>query len=161
MAAACRGDGAEAGQAIGEHLAAGSQDAAWPSAATASELKPAHRRDFGVNRMSCLTQGNGYDNGNLVLRSSTCLAAREFSAKVRIIDLDLSPQHVGILPISHRPQNLVVQQPGRVVVHAQVAAELQRGDPGFGLVPDHGKARNQVARGNLVACMIVPAVSVA
>ena len=26
-----------------------------------------------------------------------------------------------------------MQQPGRVDVHAQVAAELQRGDPGFGL----------------------------
>lgn len=26
-----------------------------------------------------------------------------------------------------------MQQPGRVVLHAQVAAELQRGDPGFGL----------------------------
>jgi hypothetical protein len=26
-----------------------------------------------------------------------------------------------------------MQQPGRVVVHSQVAAELQRGDPGFGL----------------------------
>ena len=27
-----------------------------------------------------------------------------------------------------------MQQPGRVDVHVQVAAELQRGDPGFGLV---------------------------
>jgi hypothetical protein len=26
-----------------------------------------------------------------------------------------------------------MQQPGRVVFNAQVAAELQRGDPGFGL----------------------------
>jgi hypothetical protein len=26
-----------------------------------------------------------------------------------------------------------MQQPGRVDVYAQVAAELQRGDPGFGL----------------------------
>jgi hypothetical protein len=26
-----------------------------------------------------------------------------------------------------------LEQPGRVVFHAQVAAELQRGDPGFGL----------------------------
>ena len=83
--------------------------------------------------MSCLVQGDGCDDGDLVLRSATCLAAREFSAEVGIIDLDLSPQQVGLLPISHRPQNLVVQQPGRVVFDAQVAAELQRGDPGFGL----------------------------
>jgi len=47
--------------------------------------------------------------------------------------LDLSPQHVGLLPLGHRPQDLVVQQPGGVVVHAQVAAELQRGDARLGL----------------------------
>lgn len=83
--------------------------------------------------MPRLVQGDGRDDGDLVLRSATCLAAREFSAEVGIIDLDLSPQQVGLLTISHRPQNLVVQQPGRVVFDAQVAAELQRGDPGFGL----------------------------
>jgi hypothetical protein len=53
--------------------------------------------------------------------------------EVGIIDLGLSPQQVSLLPISHRPQNLVVQQPSRVVLHAQVAAELQRGDPSLGL----------------------------
>ncbi len=37
------------------------------------------------------------------------------------------------MPLSHRPQDLVVQQPGRVVVEAQLAADLQRNDPGFGL----------------------------
>ena len=83
--------------------------------------------------MPRLVQGDCRNDGDLVLRSPTCLAAREFSAEVGVIDLDLSPQQVGLLPISHRPQNLVVQQPGRVVFDAQVAAELQRGDPGFGL----------------------------
>ena len=83
--------------------------------------------------MPRLVQGDGRDDGDLVLRSPTCLAARQFSAEVGVIDLDFSPQQVGLLPISHRPQNLVVQQPGCVVFHAQVAAELQRGDPGFGL----------------------------
>ena len=78
--------------------------------------------------MPRLIQGDGHDDGDLVLISPTCLTAREFAAEVKIIDLDPSPQQVGLLPISHRPQNLVVQQPGRVVVHAQVAADLQRGD---------------------------------
>ena len=68
-----------------------------------------------------------------MLRSSTRLASRAFSAKVSIIYLHLSPQRVSLIPLSHRAQGLVVQQPGRVVVDAQVAAELQRGDPGFGL----------------------------
>ena len=83
--------------------------------------------------MARLVQGDGGHDGDLVLRSPTWLAAREFSAEVGVIDLDLSPQQVGLLPISHRPQNLVVQQPGRVVFHAQVAAELQRGDASLGL----------------------------
>jgi hypothetical protein len=86
-----------------------------------------------VNRMLSLVQEDGRDDGDLVLRSTSSLAAREFSAEVEIIDLNLSPEQVGLLPISHRPQNLVVQYSGRVVVHAQVAAELQRGDPGSGL----------------------------
>ena len=86
-----------------------------------------------MNRMASLVQGDGRDDGDLVLRSLACLATWEFSAEVGVIDLDLSPQQVGLLPLSHCPQDLVVQQPGRVVFHAQVAAELQRGDPGFGL----------------------------
>jgi hypothetical protein len=85
--------------------------------------------------MASLVQGDGHDDGDLVLRSPTCLAAREFSTEVGIIHLDLSPQQVGLLPLSHGPQDLVVQQPGRVVFHAQVAAELQRGElPDFNYI---------------------------
>ena len=75
--------------------------------------------------MPRLVQGNGRDDGDLVLRSPTCRAARQVSAEVGVIDLDLSLQQVGPLPISHRSQNLVVQQSGRVIVDAQVAAGLQ------------------------------------
>lgn len=67
-----------------------------------------HRYDFGVDRVACLIYGKGYDNEN-DLRSANCLADRLFSAEVRIIDLDLSPQHRGIIPIAHGPQNLVVK----------------------------------------------------
>ena len=74
--------------------------------------------------MPRLVQGNGRDDGDLVLRSPTCLAAREFSAEVGIIHLNLSPQQVCLLPLSHGAQDLVVQQPGCVVFHPQVAAEL-------------------------------------
>jgi len=132
MAAACCGDGVEAGQAIRKHLAAGSKVLPGPGADRLG-AEPSHRCDFGVNRVTCLAKGNGCNDGNLVLRSSTCLAARSFSAKAGIIHLDLSPQHVGILPLAHGPENLVVQQPGGVVLHAQMAAELKRGDAGFGL----------------------------
>ena len=40
------------------------------------------------------------------------------------------PFRLGIL---HRPQGFVVDQPGCVAPAAQVAADLQRGDPSFGL----------------------------
>ena len=100
------------------------------------------------------------DDRNLVLRSATCLAAKAFSAQVGIIHLDLSRQQVGLLPLSHRPQDLVVQQPGRVVFHAQMAAELKRGDASLSLA-DQVKDRNQVVSESLVACIIVPAAGVA
>lgn len=83
--------------------------------------------------MPRLVQGDGRYDGHLVLRSPPWLATREFSAEVAVIDLDRSPQQVGLLPISHRTQNFFVQQKVRVVVHAQVAAEIKRGDPGFDL----------------------------
>lgn len=67
------------------------------------------------------------------MASWACLATCEFSAEVGVSDLDLSPQQVGLLLISHRPQNLVVQQPGRDVFNAKVATELQREDPSLGL----------------------------
>ena len=70
---------------------------------------------------------------NLGPRSSTCRAARAFSAEVGIIDLDLSPQHIDLIPFAHGLEDLVVQQPGGVVVDAQMAAELERGNPRFGL----------------------------
>jgi hypothetical protein len=51
--------------------------------------------------MTRLVQGDGRDDGDLVLRSATSLAARVFSAEIGVINLNLSPQQVG-----------------RVVVHA-------------------------------------------
>ncbi len=108
VAATCCGDRAKAGQAIGENGAAGSQVISGPCDDCLG-TEASHRSDFGVHRVTCLIYGNSCDNGNLVLRSTTCLAARAFSAKVGIINLDLSPQHVGIIPIAHGPQNLVVK----------------------------------------------------
>ena len=68
--------------------------------------------------MAGLVQGDGRDDGDLVLGSATSLAARQFSAEAGVIDLNLSSQQVGLLSISHRPQDLVVEQPGRVVFDA-------------------------------------------
>ncbi len=52
-----------------------------------------------------------------------------------------------------------MQQPGRFVVDTQVAAELQQGDPGFGLA-DQIEAQAPGCQRQLGACMIVPAVRV-
>lgn len=86
-----------------------------------------------MDGMTHLVRRDRSHDRNLVLRSSTCLAARAFSAEVGIIDLDLSPQNAGLIPFAHGLKDLVVQQPGCVVVEAQMAAELKRGDARFGL----------------------------
>ena len=133
MAAACRSYRAEAGQAIGEHLTTRGQSISCPGA-DRLRTEPRNRRDCGVKRMPCLVQGNGSNDDDLVFRSSTCLAAQTFSSEAGIIHLDLSPQHIG-LPLTHSPQDLVVEQQGRVIVHIQMAAEFEGGGPVFRL-PD-------------------------
>ena len=50
-----------------------------------------------MNRMPGLVQGDGRDNGDLVLRSATSLAPQLVSAKTEVVDLDLSPQQIGVL----------------------------------------------------------------
>jgi hypothetical protein len=108
VAATCRGDVAKAGQAIGENGAAGGQVISGLGAnRLGTELR--NRSDFDVDRGSRFTHGNGCNDGNLILPSAACLAARSFSAEAYIIHLDPSPQHVGIIPIAHGPRNLVVK----------------------------------------------------
>lgn len=83
--------------------------------------------------MAGLVQRDRSHDRDLVLRSPSCLAARSFSAEIGVIQLDLSLQDVGLLPLSHGPEDLVVQQPGGVVVHPQTAAQLKGRDAGLGL----------------------------
>lgn len=89
--------------------------------------------------MTGLVQRAGSDDRHLVLRSPSGLATRALSAQVSIIHLYFPLQDVSLLSRTHGPQNLVMQQPGRVVGHTQVTAQLQRGDARFGLA-------NQVER---------------
>jgi hypothetical protein len=62
MAAVGRGDGAEAGQAIREHMGAGLQMPLGPGCDGLS-AEATHSCDPGVNRMTRLVQGDGRDNG--------------------------------------------------------------------------------------------------
>lgn len=66
MGAACDGDGAEAGQAISEHCAAGSQVRSGPGD-DCLRTDPSHRGEYDVNRVSCLVQGDGRNDRDLVL----------------------------------------------------------------------------------------------
>ena len=132
VVAARRGHGTETGQAIGEHLTTGSQMLYGPVLDRLT-AEAQDRRDLGVDGMTRLVQRDRSHDRNLVLRSPSCLAARSFSAEIGIIELDLSPQNAGLFPFAHGPEDLVVQQPGGVVVDAQMAAELERGNPRFGL----------------------------
>ena len=66
MAAVGRGDGAEAGQAIREHMRARLQMPLGPGCDGLS-AEATHSCDPGVNRMTRLVQGDGRDNGDLVL----------------------------------------------------------------------------------------------
>jgi hypothetical protein len=47
--------------------------------------------------MPRLAQGDGCNDGDLVVRSPTCLAARQFTAEAGVIYLDLSSQQVGAI----------------------------------------------------------------
>jgi hypothetical protein len=47
--------------------------------------------------MPRLVQGDGCINGDLFIRSPTCLAARQFTAKAGVIKLDLSSQQLGAI----------------------------------------------------------------
>jgi hypothetical protein len=142
--AVVRGHGAEAVQSVGKKMSAGRGVAFSPDRDRVI-AEAAHGCDPGVNRMTSLIQGDGCDDQNVVLCSPTRLAARAFSADAGIIQLDLSPQQVSLLLLRHCAQDLVVQQPGCVVVDAQVAAESNEEIPVLAW-PFREKARNQVIR---------------
>ena len=66
------------------------------------------RRDLGVEGMTLRVLRGRSHGRNLILRSSNCHAAKAFSDDVGIIDLDLSPWHIYLIPIAHGPEDLVV-----------------------------------------------------
>ncbi len=70
--------------------------------------------------MADFIQGDSCDDRDLVLRSATCHAAQAFPAEIGVIHVHFSSQQITLLPLGHRPQDLVVQQPGGVVFDAEV-----------------------------------------
>jgi hypothetical protein len=78
-------------------------------AAVSEQTQVSHRSDFVVERVNCLIHGNGCNDKNHALRSLTGIAALSFSAEVRNIRLDPSPQHGGSIAIAHGSQNRVMK----------------------------------------------------
>jgi hypothetical protein len=62
------------------------------------------------------------------------LAARALATQVGVIDLDPAFQ-LGLVSLAfgHRPHRLVLDQPGRGLLHPEPAAELDRADPALAL----------------------------
>lgn len=74
-----------------------------------------------------------HDEGHLVLRAAAGLAAAALPAEIGVVDLDAA----GELPLGlgqrHGLQQLVLDEPGGAVAHAQLAGQLQRRDVVLGL----------------------------
>lgn len=68
----------------------------------------------------------------LVLRSAPGLSAVALAAQIGVVKLHETLEFSGILPLGHGLHDLVLQAPGGLVVHAQVAHQFQRSQIGLG-----------------------------
>jgi hypothetical protein len=126
------GDGGEAGQTVAEDRAARLQVGLRPGR-DRFVGKRRHRAELHMQRVACFVEGDGCNQGHLVLRASARLAAGALAAQVGIIDLHRTRQAALRLPAGHRRHDLVMHQPSRRVAHADVALEFERRQPGLGL----------------------------
>jgi hypothetical protein len=126
----CR-DCAKAPQAIGHHLSRSGQ----------RYLRPFGNRLLGefqslqadLQRPTRFRRLHGRDERHLVLRAAPALAARQFTAQVSVVDLDPPIQLARFFPLAHDLHQLVLEQPGGLVAHAQMALEFERQDIVLGL----------------------------
>jgi hypothetical protein len=77
-----------------------------------------------------LHRGN---EGHLVLRTAPALASRQFAAQVGVINLHPSVQLPRSIPLTHHVHQLVFDQPGGLVTHAQMALGFEGRDVVLGL----------------------------
>ncbi len=85
------------------------------------------------NRMMIFVQCHRRDKGRLVFRASPTFAAVMFAAPVNVIQLNDAGQWFAIIPLFHRLHDLVLETPGGVVGHTDVALQGQGRQAGFGL----------------------------
>ncbi len=89
------------------------------------------RRQAHAQRTILLGQGNCSDKRHLVLGTTPHLAPRALTAQIGIIHLDIPFKGIARLPVGHNLHQLVVDQPGRGVAHAQLPPQRQRRQPGL------------------------------
>ena len=68
-----------------------------------------------------------------VLGTAAGLAPAALAAEVGVIDLDLYFKDIALLALSHRLHQLVLDQPGARIAHAELALQCQRREPRLGL----------------------------
>ena len=132
MRTTCTAHRTEAGQSIGEHGAARSQMGLGPLA-DCDHAEARDRREFDAQGVALVTEGDGGDERDLVLRAPADFATAALAAQVGIIDLDLAIENVTRLTIGHRLHQFVVDEPSGRIAHPEVALECERRQSGLGL----------------------------
>ena len=119
------GEAAEAEQAITEDLGVWRQMACLP-VLDAGIVEAAHRLDDRMGRMlEVYIRLHGDQERLLVLRAAPRLAAVALPAQVGVIDLHEARELARRLTLDHGLHHLVLDAPRRLVVHAQMALQLQ------------------------------------
>ena len=122
---ACIGEAAETEQTITENLSVRRQMARLPIP-DAGIVEAAHRLDHRMGWMLERRVRLYRDQERLlVLRAAPRLAAVALPAQVGVIDLHEAGQLAWHFTLGHGLHDLVLDAPGRFVVHAQVALQLQ------------------------------------
>ena len=132
VGAACVGYGAEASQAVAEDSATGCQTRLRPLADGLGREATDHA-EFEKPRAVLVVKRHRSHERHLVLRATAGLATRTLTTKVGIVDLNGTLEPMAALSGGHGPVDLVVQQPGGGVAHAELALERQRRKASLGL----------------------------
>lgn len=121
MVASCLCDGGAAAQAIGSYDHLGQSGLCPGANALLGEAR--NRIGLGVERMGFATQRHHSTDRNVVLQPTPALPVSALAGEVGVVPQDepLSPGAVQLA--SHGVVDLVVQQPGGRVTHAQIAYE--------------------------------------
>jgi len=122
----------KAGQPIENHRAAGGQGSFGPVGQGVAG-KARYGDHFGVERTFLGIQGNRRDKRDLVFGAPAGFAADPFAAQIGVVHPHLTAQGVLGIALGHRLHDLVLNQPGGGVAHAELALQGQGGQPCLGL----------------------------